>query len=124
MPTFGFEPGQARALGLLLMSWKKQNLPPQYIPAPEEAAAAPVGRGARGEGAAGRGGSGIRPRDLPHARVQQSDSVGEGKVIGPDLKGVGSKRPEDWLRSWLADPAAMIRFIPSSPTGLTSSMRS
>lgn len=109
MPTFGFEPGQARALGLLLMSWKKQNLPPQYIPAPEEAAAAPVSavREVK-EPPAVAGAESGREIFRTHG-CNKCHSVGEGKVIGPDLKGVGSKRPEDWLRSWLADPAAMIR---------------
>jgi cbb3-type cytochrome oxidase cytochrome c subunit len=35
--------------------------------------------------------------------------VGSGTVIGPDLKGVGTRRDADWLRRWLADPAATIR---------------
>jgi cbb3-type cytochrome oxidase cytochrome c subunit len=38
--------------------------------------------------------------------------VGAGTVIGPDLKGVGSRRDADWLRRWLADPAAMVRAYP------------
>jgi cbb3-type cytochrome oxidase cytochrome c subunit len=38
--------------------------------------------------------------------------VGAGTVIGPDLKGVGGRRDADWLRRWLADPAAMLRAYP------------
>jgi hypothetical protein len=34
MPDFHFPPEQARALALLLLSWKKLNYPPQYIPPP------------------------------------------------------------------------------------------
>jgi cytochrome c2 len=112
MPTFGFEPGQARALALLLMSWKKRDFPPQYIPVPEEAAAAPVTavREVKEPPAV----AGAEPgREIFRTRgCNKCHTVGEGRLIGPDLKGIGSRRAEDWLRSWLADPAAMIRSHP------------
>ena len=37
MPDFHLPPEQARALALLLLSWKKINYPPQYIPPPAPA---------------------------------------------------------------------------------------
>ncbi|HZY60120.1 MAG TPA: c-type cytochrome [Candidatus Binataceae bacterium] len=36
MPDFHFPPEQARALALLILSWKQLNYPPQYIPAPAQ----------------------------------------------------------------------------------------
>ena len=46
----------------------------------------------------------------PTGLVQRDvHGVGTGTVIGPDLKGVGKRRDPDWLRRWLADPAATIR---------------
>jgi nitrite reductase (NO-forming) len=39
-------------------------------------------------------------------------AIGKGKLIGPDLQGVSKRRQEEWLRRWLADPAAMMRADP------------
>jgi len=35
-------------------------------------------------------------------------TVGKGKLVGPDLAGVGGRRQRGWLRRWLLDPAGMI----------------
>jgi mono/diheme cytochrome c family protein len=35
-------------------------------------------------------------------------TVGKGKYVGPDLAGVGQRRPRPWLRRWLLDPPGMI----------------
>lgn len=42
MPTFNFTPAEARALVLLVLSWKREVFPPEYIPPPLEAAPAPA----------------------------------------------------------------------------------
>jgi hypothetical protein len=36
----GFEPDEARALALLLLSWRRESFPPRYLPAPRTVAAA------------------------------------------------------------------------------------
>lgn len=36
-------------------------------------------------------------------------SIGKGKVVGPDLAGVTSKRNEKWLISWIKSSSAMIK---------------
>ncbi len=41
MPTFNFTPEQARDLTLLLLSWRREIFPPEYIPAPLEAMPSP-----------------------------------------------------------------------------------
>lgn len=41
-------------------------------------------------------------------------TVGKGKHLGPDLKGVGARRSLDWLRSWLKDPEGMVRKDPDA----------
>ncbi len=38
MPTFGFKPEEARALTLMLLSWRREVYPPEYIPPPIEEA--------------------------------------------------------------------------------------
>jgi mono/diheme cytochrome c family protein len=35
-------------------------------------------------------------------------TVGKGKFVGPDLAGIGQRRPRPWLRRWLLDPPGMI----------------
>jgi len=42
MPTFNFTPDEARDLTLLLLSWRREIFPPEYIPAPLEASATPT----------------------------------------------------------------------------------
>ena len=112
MPPFGFTPEEARALTLLLLSWSRQSFPPQYVPAPPEAGGAalqivreisetPIVAGAE----AGREVFRVRGCHKCH-------TVGGGKLLGPDLRGVGTRREDAWLRAWLADPAAMIRAYP------------
>ena len=106
----GFKPEEARALTLLLLSWKHLTFPPQYIPSPIEVAPlmvvrvpaeAPIVPGAE-DG-----------RKIFQTRgCNQCHTIGAGKLIGPDLIGVGGRHPVEWLRSWLADPAAMIRANP------------
>jgi hypothetical protein len=41
MPTFNFQPEEARELTLLLLSWRREIFPPEYIPAPLEALPSP-----------------------------------------------------------------------------------
>jgi len=112
MPDFGFEPAQARALTLMLLSWKRNNFPPQYIPSPVEIAEAPykiVNAPAEPPLVTGAefGRNVFRTRGCVFCHT-----VGAGKLLGPDLKGVGGRRDERWLREWLADPAAMVRANP------------
>ena len=38
MPQFNFTPEQARALAMLVLSWRREVFPPEYIPPPLEAA--------------------------------------------------------------------------------------
>ena len=38
MPTYNFTPAEARALVLLMLSWRREVFPPEYIPPPLEAA--------------------------------------------------------------------------------------
>jgi mono/diheme cytochrome c family protein len=113
MPDFEFEPAEARALALLLLSWRRESFPPRYLPAPPTAAAAAEPKTPRPPAPAPDVAGAERGRDVFVTRGCNScHGVGAGTVIGPDLKGVGGRRDTDWLRRWLADPAAMIRADP------------
>jgi mono/diheme cytochrome c family protein len=35
-------------------------------------------------------------------------TIGKGPLVGPDLKGVTTKRPHDWLEQWIAAPDAVL----------------
>jgi len=35
-------------------------------------------------------------------------TIGKGKLVGPDLKGVVGRRGVDWIERWLHDPPGMI----------------
>ncbi|HEY2386485.1 MAG TPA: cytochrome c [Candidatus Binatia bacterium] len=110
MPDFDFPPEDARALTLLLLSWRRLSMPPRYIPrpvpAPTEAAPrqpAPVPEVAGAE--AGR-------TVFLERGCASCHGVGTGTQIGPDLKYVGRRHDAEWLRRWLTDPAAMLRAYP------------
>ena len=36
-------------------------------------------------------------------------TIGNGKLVGPDLKGVTKTRTAAWLTRWLTDPAKMLK---------------
>src|SRR5581483_12439533 len=35
-------------------------------------------------------------------------SIGKGPLVGPDLKGVTTRRPHDWLEQWITAPDAVL----------------
>jgi mono/diheme cytochrome c family protein len=112
MPDFDFAPEEARALALLLLSWRRQSFPPHYLPGPV-AVLTPETKAPRGPLPAPSVPGAEAGRELFVTRGCNScHGIGAGTVIGPDLKGVGSRRDADWLRRWLADPAAMVRAYP------------
>ena len=41
-------------------------------------------------------------------------TIGKGKLVGPDLKGVTDKRDQEWLAKWLKDPDSMILTDPTA----------
>lgn len=43
------------------------------------------------------------------AGCQSCHTAGRGKLVGPDLAGVGLRRSPDWIRRWLADPSRMLQ---------------
>ena len=41
-------------------------------------------------------------------------TIGGGKLIGPDLAGVTTRRNDDWMKKWLKDPPTMIATDPEA----------
>ena len=44
-------------------------------------------------------------------------TIGNGTLVGPDLKGVTAKEPHDWLQQWISAPDAML--AKKDPTATT-----
>ena len=47
-------------------------------------------------------------KQLFQEKCTASHTVGNGPLVGPDLKGVTTRRPHDWLEQWISAPDAMI----------------
>jgi mono/diheme cytochrome c family protein len=43
------------------------------------------------------------------AKCSACHTIGKGKTVGPDLKGITSKEPHDWLVKWVSSPSAMVK---------------
>ncbi len=117
MPPFGFSEQEAKALALLMVSWRRETFPPEYIPSAYQPVLAGVPPVVREVPAPPREGVVTRPEEEGRRVFQTKGchtchTVGKGELIGPDLQGVAKRREEGWLRRWLADPAAMMRAYP------------
>lgn len=110
MPNYRLNDEQAKALGLLMLSWTRISFPPQYVPPTRKRP--PM----------------VQPvvREVPYPPpattplAQQGryvftnrgcntcHRIGGGNLIGPDLAGVTQRRNDRWLTTWLKDPAAVV----------------
>jgi mono/diheme cytochrome c family protein len=45
-------------------------------------------------------------------------TIGKGKTVGPDLKGVTSKESHDWLVKWISSPSSMVKSGDPTATAL------
>ena len=45
-------------------------------------------------------------------------TIGKGKTVGPDLKGITSAEPHDWLVKWISSPSAMVSSGDATATKL------
>ncbi len=110
MPNYRLNDEQAKALSLLMMSWRRISFPPQYVPAARKrpAVVQPVVREVPAAPPA------TSPLALQGRYVFQNRGcnschrVGGGPLIGPDLAGVTQRRDERWLAMWLKDPAQVV----------------
>lgn len=58
---------------------------------------------------------------LYRTRCRSCHTIGEGDRLGPDLAGVASSRPHDWLSRWIREPDRMI--AEGDPTALAMMAR-
>jgi mono/diheme cytochrome c family protein len=114
MPAFGFSEQEAKALALLMVSWKRESFPPEYIPPAHKPVLAGVPPVVREVPVPPKERVATEPEEEGRRLFQirgchTCHTIGKGTLIGPDLQGVSRRREEEWLRRWLADPATMIR---------------
>ena len=43
-----------------------------------------------------------------NAKCAACHTIGKGKTVGPDLKGITSAEPHDWLVKWISSPSSMV----------------
>lgn len=52
------------------------------------------------------------------AKCAACHTIGKGKLVGPDLKGVTTTQSHDWLEKWIMSPSAVIKSGDSTATSL------
>jgi cytochrome c2 len=52
------------------------------------------------------------------AKCAACHSIGKGKVVGPDLKGITTTQSHQWLEQWIASPSAVIKAGDPTATAL------
>jgi mono/diheme cytochrome c family protein len=118
MPNYRFTDDQAKALALLMISWRRISFPPDYVPPARRRppAVLPVVREVPAPPPAttplGQQGRYV----FANRGCNTCHRVGGGNLIGPDLAGVTQRRNEKWLTTWLKDPAAVVAKDPALQT--------
>lgn len=129
MPNFGFTDEQARALTMLMLSWKNVNIPYKYIPITKGSASTqssePVQKmqHVRAEKSSKSNQQIISPQTWQkQVKIGKGlfktkgciscHTIGKGKLVGPDLKDVTKIRTTKWLTNWLAHTQQMQALDP------------
>ncbi len=108
MPNYGFTEEEKLALTMLVMSWKKTNFPAEYIPMKKS----------------------VNQTDQTSKPTTPSDLLSKGeeifkqkcsachqienRLVGPALKGLFSRRDENWVLAMILNPDSMIKYDPEA----------
>ncbi len=124
MPNFGFSDDEARALALLMMSWRETSIPIEYNPNPLRE---PVDFDSLDSGSAGET-SAVSGESIFQSNCIACHTVDGSKRVGPSFKGLfGSTRPlegggkakadENYIRESITNPTAKVvkGFPPAMP---------
>jgi cytochrome c2 len=134
MPAFGFTDEQARALTMLVLSWRKINLPYQYIP--KTGVSKPIQtvqsvQQIQEHKTVQKAQTAQAVKSVQKVQAVQADeaqgkkvfetkgcaachTIGKGRLVGPDLKGVTQTRTTPWLKDWLKNTAKMQTTDPTA----------
>ena len=94
---------EAMALSILMMSWRRKSLPIEYVYDPDRHQSKPVTPTAE----SGKSLFATRGCVACH-------TLGQGKRVGPDLKGVSKRRSAEWLTKFMAKPSEMLANDPTA----------
>jgi nitric oxide reductase subunit C len=95
MPNFHFNDKQIDQL-IAFFDWMAKIDTQGFPPKPHLAQIAPPAQAA---------GALARPAQIGSTCLACHSLGGQGGAVGPSLDGIGSRRDEAWLKTWLADPA-------------------
>ncbi|NPA79441.1 MAG: c-type cytochrome [Thermotogae bacterium] len=130
MPNFGLNEKEKRALAMLMMSWKRVNLPAKYIPKMEgRGAAAPKVDTAAADTTAETADTAVADTT---AKMEETPKVSydpelakrgeelfdrkgctachdlDSRKVGPPLRDVAARRDHEWLKHMIMKPDSMI----------------
>ncbi len=122
MPNFGFNERELRAITMLMMSWRNVKLPAEYIPkrtsAPAQQPEEKADTTEEVEGEAERSVASElvkRGEELFKSKgCTACHTVGGGKLVGPDLKGVADRRSPEWIVAMIVNPDSMLKHDPTA----------
>ena len=116
MPNFQLSDKEAQALTMLVMSWRKESLPGNFLPKIKTSGTS-LSSITETNKLAGT------QEKIPTSTNTKSNgetiftakgcntchTIGKGKLVGPDLKGITTSRKIDWLKNWLKDTDKMLQ---------------
>lgn len=116
MPNFKLSDKEAQALTMLVMSWRKESLPGNFIPRAKTSASSLSSTTEINKSAATQNKTSTSTNTKSNGETvfttkgcTACHTIGKGKLVGPDLKGVTFRRETDWLKNWLKDTAKMLQ---------------
>ncbi len=110
MPNYGFTDEEKLALTMLVMSWKKVNLPAEYIPVKKTTTQnAQMDKSSSAQTASAD--LVKRGEEIYNQKCTACHQI-EKKLVGPALKGLFERRKEDWVLSMILNPDSMIKNDP------------
>lgn len=108
MPKMDYSEQEARALAMLMMSWKNFKLPVMLIP---KKAAEPLSPDPGGQ--ASDASPVARGKLLFESKsCSECHTIGQGVEVGPDLSGVSGRRDALWLKKMIRTPEEMEKTDP------------
>lgn len=112
MPLMKYSEEEAMSLAMLMMSWKRANIPVMLLPTGQAAVVPEEGETEQGALSQFDWGKEL----FENKMCSECHTIGGGVEIGPDLIGVAEKRGLVWLKKMIQDPEEMERTDSTAQT--------